>query len=857
MAGSQDIGALVVTLEAQTAAFEKGMASATTSLNNFGRVSKDVERQFGGIQGAIKNFNASLEGLRNAVGIVKAVVGAFQGFVKPREDLIALRASFTELMGSAESAADMVTRIYMIADEIGIKLPEATNAVRRMSTSLVALGYSNKEIAQVAETFLKIGAVTSSVNEASGAVFQFSQALGAGALRGDELVSLLERQPAIAIEISKYLKEVGLASQGTVSELRALATQGKVTTEVLVDAFIGTKDKWDAAFEKMPVKMEQVLNRMAISWQKFQIAISEKFLLNEKMAAALQEVQKLFQTFLNNVLDMSDSLGALAVVVTLVAVKLVSQLIPAIRGATIAATLFSAATGWGAILVALSAMALFWDKIIIGIQEADLYLVQLQLSFAKFLGNDTKPLEDKIDKITKKLIDTKKRLARQGDVLAEGAGERDRLAIQDKKIQEFISKMKEAADDAKLLNKKIAALNELIAAEKDPRALKALNDELKKLQKTASEGSPFQEWLKGLTSQEVGGTLKSVMQQLDALQRKMKETTDPIQLEIYTKAYEEILNKMQSATTSKGVFQVREASENFQKQMKINAEALSELNDQFALGQISAKEYYAQLGSYDQTPFAEIEIAIYNANKQLEEMPIKLALIDKALAEGRITPETWEKMRDNIQGVDSDMQKLGESITNSIASNANNAVNNFIDNLGKAKFSFTDFATSVIKDLAKIMMQMLIMAPLVKSFQSFLKGGLATDAGPELLNPFAKGGSFENGTGLAHGVYNSPTLFKFAKGGTFGRLGVLGEAGAEAIMPLKRGSDGKLGVSSAPTTVNIYNNAAVEVTATENTNADGMKSVDILIEKKVKDMFGTGQMDKSMKSAYGLNRAAA
>jgi lambda family phage tail tape measure protein len=155
------------------------------------------------------------------------------------------------------------------------------------------------------------------------------------------------------------------------------------------------------------------------------------------------------------------------------------------------------------------------------------------------------------------------------------------------------------------------------------------------------------------------------------------------------------------------------------------------------------------------------------------------------------------------------------------------------------------------------MMQMLIMAPLVKSFQSFLKGGLATDAGPELLNPFAKGGSFENGTGLAHGVYNSPTLFKFAKGGTFGRMGVLGEAGAEAIMPLKRGSDGKLGVSSAPTTVNIYNNAAVEVTATENTNADGMKSVDILIEKKVKDMFGTGQMDKSMKSAYGLNRAAA
>lgn len=51
------------------------------------------------------------------------------------------------------------------------------------------------------------------------------------------------------------------------------------------------------------------------------------------------------------------------------------------------------------------------------------------------------------------------------------------------------------------------------------------------------------------------------------------------------------------------------------------------------------------------------------------------------------------------------------------------------------------------------------------------------------VTAFAKGGSFTNS------IVDSPTLFKFAKG-----TGVMGEAGPEAIMPLKRGPDGSLGV---------------------------------------------------------------
>lgn len=61
----------------------------------------------------------------------------------------------------------------------------------------------------------------------------------------------------------------------------------------------------------------------------------------------------------------------------------------------------------------------------------------------------------------------------------------------------------------------------------------------------------------------------------------------------------------------------------------------------------------------------------------------------------------------------------------------------------------------------------------------------------------ANGATFANGIAqfASGGIVSSPTMFKFADGGTT-RTGLMGEAGPEAIMPLKRGSDGSLGVQA-------------------------------------------------------------
>lgn len=75
---------------------------------------------------------------------------------------------------------------------------------------------------------------------------------------------------------------------------------------------------------------------------------------------------------------------------------------------------------------------------------------------------------------------------------------------------------------------------------------------------------------------------------------------------------------------------------------------------------------------------------------------------------------------------------------------------------------------------------------------SLIGGGLSSLFGAFGL---ANGGVVEGGQirkFASGGVVSSPTLFPLAHG-----IGLIGEAGPEAVLPLTRGSDGKLGVASA------------------------------------------------------------
>jgi phage-related minor tail protein len=133
---------------------------------------------------------------------------------------------------------------------------------------------------------------------------------------------------------------------------------------------------------------------------------------------------------------------------------------------------------------------------------------------------------------------------------------------------------------------------------------------------------------------------------------------------------------------------------------------------------------------------------------------------------------------------------------------------------------FSDILKAVEQDIARIILRTAVTGPaaraiegmvnsgvnsLTGSFSSWFGGGTTAGATPNYSNanwnpgavqvsplPSANGNAFWGGNVIPFangGVVSSPTMFPMARG-----MGLMGEAGPEAIMPLQRGADGKLGV---------------------------------------------------------------
>jgi lambda family phage tail tape measure protein len=125
--------------------------------------------------------------------------------------------------------------------------------------------------------------------------------------------------------------------------------------------------------------------------------------------------------------------------------------------------------------------------------------------------------------------------------------------------------------------------------------------------------------------------------------------------------------------------------------------------------------------------------------------------------------------------------------------------------------------------------------------------GAAYDMG---IKKFAMGGTFANS------IVSSPTLFKFASG-----TGLMGEAGPEAIMPLKRDAQGNLGVRSGNNGGNVEvvvnNYGSEKATTKESTDSRGNRKVEVIIgDLSAGDISKSGSnSQRSLRGTYGLQPA--
>lgn len=168
-------------------------------------------------------------------------------------------------------------------------------------------------------------------------------------------------------------------------------------------------------------------------------------------------------------------------------------------------------------------------------------------------------------------------------------------------------------------------------------------------------------------------------------------------------------------------------------------------------------------------------------------------------------------IRDGINKYAKSMGTLREQMADMVSNTFDTLGNTLGDFVATGKANFRDMTVSILQDLSKIFIRMATMR-LVSSFAggAFADGGAFNNG----LQFFASGGVFTNQ------VVSRPTMF--AHGGGFG---VMGEAGPEAIMPLTRAPNGKLGVAAQGGS-GVQNNVNISVSISQTGNAESDSKAD-------------------------------
>ena len=186
----------------------------------------------------------------------------------------------------------------------------------------------------------------------------------------------------------------------------------------------------------------------------------------------------------------------------------------------------------------------------------------------------------------------------------------------------------------------------------------------------------------------------------------------------------------------------------------------------------------------------------------------------KAAGAGSAVKKAFDPLKDLFASLDRQVNDLANSMAQSIG-------DGFTDMVSGTKTvaeAFRSMAYEIIKKLYEV----IVVQQIVGSFgvkgtpdsgiAGFLGSLITGSGGPNFTNVSggpklnANGNAFSGGNVIpfaSGGVVSSPTVFPMANGG----VGLMGEAGPEAIMPLSRGANGKLGVKSSGggDTFNTYN----------------------------------------------------
>jgi tape measure domain-containing protein len=220
------------------------------------RQSTQAEQQ---LNASIRGGNDALDDMVGKAKNLAATIGASVGLKKLIElsdQMTSTTARLNFIVDDGGSVEALEAKIMASAQRSRAAYLDTASAIASMGANAGAAFTSNDELIafmeQVNKQFVIGGA---SAQGQAAAMLQLTQAMAAGALRGEELNSILENAPGIARAIEQYM---GIAE----GSIKSYAEKGAVSATVVKNALLSIADETNAKFNGMAMTWGQVWTQM-------------------------------------------------------------------------------------------------------------------------------------------------------------------------------------------------------------------------------------------------------------------------------------------------------------------------------------------------------------------------------------------------------------------------------------------------------------------------------------------------------------------------------------------------------------------------------------------------------------------
>lgn len=291
-----------------------GLRGIGSSLGNlFPKLGDKIKKAFKGE--SLKKFGSKLKEIGNKIssifrklskfGMISSMIGgltgglSFAGIAKASDEN-SLRNSRLGMV--TNDVAGLKQKTFVASQQSGADYGQQLDSIAKLKMLTKGL-FNDAEAVKFTSTLDKAFKVSgTSAGEASAAMYQLNQAMTSGKLQGDEFRSVMENAPILA---QKIAESMGVS----MAQLKKLGSEGKITSDVIKKAVLGSADDIEAKYNQMPLTFGKVWQQAQNAGQQAMDGLLTKVnqLLNtpmgQKMAQDLQGAFTGFAGMANGALD--------------------------------------------------------------------------------------------------------------------------------------------------------------------------------------------------------------------------------------------------------------------------------------------------------------------------------------------------------------------------------------------------------------------------------------------------------------------------------------------------------------------------------------------------------------------------